>query len=121
VQSHETTINANGQPMTGVMLRSGMLDIDDGENLASFTQFIPDFHWDVTPPTSGINVKIFIEDVPADAPTLVATLPITPQTRYQNPMGRGIGIAIEIDCDEMDVFWRMGAPRLRFQRDGKVS
>lgn len=122
IYQHEFGNDADGEAMEGVMLRSGMLDVDDGEYLGAFQEFIPDFDWaGSTADVPSIEVSLYIEDMPADPPTLIETFEVNPITRYENPRGRGLGIAIQINCDTLGTAWRYGSPRLRYARDGKLS
>lgn len=125
VQQHESGLDANGVAMTGVLIRSAYMDLADGHEQMVANRFIPDFLWQGADPK--LMVKLLFRNFPGETPTVAGPFEITPQTQYVTVgtltpipvLGvRAREIAIEIDCDAVDTWFRMGTPRLRTAQDG---
>lgn len=126
VQQHEVSRDADGKAMTGVKIRSAYIDVVDGSEIILVNRLIPDFLWEGAAPE--INVKLLFRNFPGDTPTIAGPFPITPSTDFVTvgttkppAVGiRGREVALEIDCDALDTWFRLGTPRLRQSPDGKM-
>lgn len=120
VWSEETGYTANGAAMPW-SIRSGYVDIADGENYAFLDLVIPDQI------LSGVCAYTFFSIVdPSDTPQQYGPFVVGTGTRFlpNGPQGlriRARAIALQIDNSPMNVgnFWRMGAPRARIAQDGR--
>lgn len=129
MQQHETSVDADGSPMTDVSILTGYADVDNGENFIFIHQLIPDFVWRGSSPgasVKSVTVTFFLADYPADAEPegagvgIVGPLVITSATQYVTIQKRARQIAMKIESDGFGVQWRLGKFRIKQQRDGQI-
>lgn len=118
LQQHETSLDADGQPMTGVTFMSGYADITGGQHFIFVDQIIPDFKWEGSNPS--ISVTLYFTNWPGDTPTIQGPFTVTPQTEYISFRLRARQVAMKIECDGLGVWFRLGAPRMRASSAGSV-
>lgn len=126
VQQQETGYNADQSAMTGVLARSGYMDIDDGQEMSEIGQIIPDFKWRGTDPE--VQLTFYVIDDPSEddpeqgnTPRSFGPYTVTPQTRWFTvlPAMRGRQISVEITSEGEDMWWRLGAIRYRLAPAGR--
>lgn len=121
VWNEEQGYTANGAALPWI-IRSGYVDIADGEDYSFLDLIIPDQIM------SGgvVGYTIFAIVNPSDPPQQYGPFQVGPNTRFlpngtQGLRARARAIAIQIDNSFMVVgnFFRYGAPRFRISRDGR--
>ncbi len=121
IQQQDIGVDADGQPMTGVMIRSGYMDIQEGDEILFVSMLIPDLLWrQSTNPNPSLQMTLYFRNWPGDTPTAEGPFTITPTTQYVTPRTRAREVAVQLNCDGLGVWFRMGTSRLRFQPDGKI-
>ncbi len=127
IQQHDTGLDADGLPMVGVSATSGYIDMADGGDIVLATRFIPDFLMEGAAPEISIN--LLVRSFPGDTPVVMGPFKVTPQTDYISVgqltpfpvLGvRGREIALQINCDALDTWFRLGTPRILIQPDGNL-
>lgn len=127
IQQHDLGFDDDGAAMTGIFIRSGYLDMQDGGQQMVANRLIPDFLWDGDNPT--ISVRFLFRNFPGDTPTVAGPFTITPATNFVTvgtlvpfpTIGvRAREVAIEIDCEALGAWFRHGVSRLRTAPDGSL-
>lgn len=127
MQQHDMGLDADGQPMTGVSATSAYIDMADGTDLVLATRFIPDFLTEGANPT--FNINLLVRSFPGDTPVVMGPFEITPETDYVSigqllpfpVLGvRGREIALQITCDALDTWFRIGTPRITIAPSGRL-
>lgn len=116
VYTQEDGRNANGSPINAY-LKSGYFDIGDGEDIMLMKRFIPDFKNQA----GNITVSVVLRPYPQSIETTGSLDPyiITPTTQKVDTRVRGRQVAINMESDALDSFWRFGTLRIEIQPDGK--
>lgn len=126
MQQHETSVDADGQPMQGVEILTGYADLEGGETFIFIHQLIPDFVWkgstDINSRT--LTVTIYLLDYPGDTdgagPGILGPFTISSSTQYITIQRRCRQIAMKIQSDGLGVQWRLGAFRWKGAPDGRL-
>jgi hypothetical protein len=113
IQQHETSLNANGSAMLGVSAETGYADVAQGTMFMFIDQIIPDFLWTGSESDPSISITIYATNYPGDDPVAYGPFTVTPGTEYIPVRIRARQLAFKIDCDGIDVFWRLAAVRYR--------
>jgi hypothetical protein len=126
LQLQETGYDADGSAMTGVLARSGYMDIDEGQDMSLIDQIIPDFKWKGTDPE--VQMTFYAIDDPSEddpeqgnTPRSFGPYTVTPDTKWFTilPAIRARQISVEITSDGEDMWWRLGAIRYRLAKAGR--
>lgn len=128
MQQHETSVDADGAPMSDVSLITGYADLDNGENYVFIHQIIPDFVWrgSASEGVKSVTVTLFLVDYPADAEPAgvgigtIGPFVVTSATQYITIQKRARQIAMKIESDGFGTQWRLGKFRVKQQRDGQL-
>lgn len=98
-------------------IRSGDLDIDDGEIFSSIRRFIPDFKVI----SGNSKVTLFLNDYPNNtaASSPLGPFTVTSTTDKIDTRARGRLISIKIENDSTGETWRYGTLRVDAQPDGR--
>lgn len=123
IYQHEIGYDDNGVAMQDVFAESGYVDISDGTVFMFMDWLIPDFIWKTTNSTTQprVNITIYTKYYPSDAnPATIGPFTITPSTQYVSFRTRARQMAIKVESDAFDTFWRIGAIRVRTAPAGKV-
>lgn len=118
IQQHETSLDANGVAMTGVTFTTAFQDIGDGNDFAFVDQIIPDFKWQGATPQ--VSVTMLFTNWPGDTETSQGPFVVTPETEYITVRVRARQVALKIEMDGLDMWFRLGAFRLRVSPAGRV-
>jgi hypothetical protein len=120
IYQHETSTNADGQPMTSYF-QTGYFVLSDADVLTYIDQFWPDAKWGYYEGTQDANIQItfYVLNYPGDTPQVFGPYEVTQATQYISPRFRGRLVSIRIESSDADSFWRLGAMRYRFSPDGK--
>lgn len=123
IQQHEIGYDADGSAMSNVYAQSGYVDIADGEIFIFVDWLVPDFVWKTTQPTTQprVTITIYTLYTPGDVnPSTFGPYTVTPSTPYISFRTRARQMAVRIDCETIDTFFRVGAVRYRGSRSGRV-
>lgn len=124
---HETSVDADGQPMTSYF-QTGYFAMSEADVKMFVDQVWPDMKWGYYGGPQGANIKItfYVTDYPgispsSSSPPAVAYGPftVTQATEFITPRFRGRLVSIRVESDEIGSFWRLGNIRYRYQIDGK--
>ncbi len=126
IQMQEVGLDADQSAMTGVLARSGYMDIDDGQEMSEIGRIIPDFKWRGTDPE--VQLTFYVIDDPSEDdpdqgenPRSFGPYTVTPQTRWFTilPAIRGRQVSVEITSEGEDMWWRLGAIRYELAKSGR--
>lgn len=123
---HEIGYDAGIYPMTGVMAQTGYFDVSEGLMFLFVDWLIPDFVWKTIQPTTQprVTITIYTAYYPGDINSqqigTFGPYTITPTTQYITIRTRARQMAIKIESDTIDTFWRIGAFRIRSAPAGRV-
>lgn len=117
---HETSTNADGQPMTS-SFQTGYFALADGDAMTYVDQFWPDAKWGYYDGTQNANLQLtfYVKNYPSDSPQVYGPYTVTSGTDYITPRFRGRLVSIKIGSSDANSFWRMGAMRYRYSPDGR--
>ena len=120
IYQHETSANADGQPMTSYF-QTGYFTLAEGDLLSYIDQFWPDAKWGYYAGVQDANLLLtfYVLNYPGDTPQVYGPYEVTQATQYISPRFRGRLVSIKIESNDIDSFWRMGAMRYRISPDGK--
>jgi hypothetical protein len=120
IYQHETSQNADGQPMTSYF-QTGYFVLSDADVLTYIDQFWPDAKWGYYGGVQDANLLLtfYVLNYPGDTPKVYGPYEVVQATEYIVPRFRGRLVSIRIESNDINSFWRMGAMRYRFAPDGK--
>lgn len=119
IQQHEQGYDADGEPMTGVYVQSGYVDVTDGTVFLFLDWLIPDFI--MTGNSPSVTITIYTVNYPGDTPTAYGPFTVTSNTQYITMRARARQMSIKVESDSLGTFWRMGAIRYRGKPSGRVG
>ena len=120
VFQHETSPNADGQPLTA-SFQTGYFTVQDGDLLSFIDQVWPDFKWGYYNGTQNASLLMtfYVTDYPGQTPRVYGPFTLTQATKYITPRLRGRLVSIKFESNDVDTFWRIGAPRYRLTPAGR--
>lgn len=120
IYQHETSPNADGQPMTSYF-QTGYFVLSDADVLTYIDQFWPDAKWGYYDGVQDANLLItfYVTNYPGDTPQVYGPYEVIQGTEYISPRFRGRLVSIRVESNDINSFWRLGAMRYRFAPDGK--
>lgn len=120
IYQHETSLNADTQPMNS-WFQTGYMVISDADVKMFIDQLWPDMKWGLYDGVQNVTVKItfFAVDYPGQDPYVYGPYQVTKNTTFITPRFRGRLVSIRVESDDFNTFWRIGNMRYRFQPDGK--
>lgn len=131
LMQHETSNNADGQPMLS-NFQTGYFVLSEADVLLFIDQVWPDAKWGKygNTPNATLNITFYVKEYPGDeAPRVYGPYAMTQLTKYLTPgvtdpvtgtMGfRGRLVSLLFSSNDIDSFWRQGAMRYRYSPDGK--
>ena len=120
VYEHETSPNADGQAMNS-WFQTGDYQLSEGQDVIVIDWALPDMRFAEYPATSGATVKItlYSKMYPNETPVTKGPFVFTADTKFINMRVRGRLVALRVESDDLDSFWRTGGIRFRVQQDGR--
>jgi hypothetical protein len=120
IYQHETTNDADGQPINSVM-QTGYWTISEGEEFAFVDQIIPDFKWGTWAgsQTAQIQITMYAVNFPGDTPRVYGPYTVTQASQYINTRIRARQLAMRAESADIGSFWRLGSVKYRFAPDGR--
>lgn len=120
IYQHETSPNADGQPLAA-SFQTGYFTLQDGDLLSFIDQVWPDFKWGYYGGTQNASLLMtfYVTDYPGQSPRVFGPYTLTQATKYITPRLRGRLVSIKFESNDIDTFWRVGAPRYRLTPAGR--
>ena len=120
IYQHETTNDADGQPITSTFT-SGYWVIADGEEFAFVDQVIPDFKFGffAAGQTAQIQLTFNVTNYPGDTPVSYGPYVVTSTTEYISVRFRGRQMSVTVTSSDQGSFWRLGRIRFRYSASGR--
>ncbi len=120
IYQHETSVDADGQPMTS-NFKTGYFAVSDADVKQFVDQVWPDMKWGYYNDTQNANVNLtfYVADYPGQTPIVYGPYSLTQTTQFISPRFRARLMSIEIGSNDIGSFWRLGNMRYRTQPDGK--
>ena len=120
IYQHETSPNADGQPMVS-NFQTGYFVLTDANVKMFIDQIWPDMKWGYYGGTQNAEVQLtfYVTDYPGQTPIEYGPFTMTQATTFITPRFRGRLVSIKIESSDIDSFWRIGNMRYRYQEDGK--
>ena len=126
--NHEVGFDDYEDPMTGVFIESGDLDITDGENFAFLKRIIPDVAFVKADPLTSpaMNIVVKRRDFPNQTLTTDSTTQVTETSTLSNVRSRARQVVLRFESDDDAVTgdqlgykWRLGSTRIDLQPSGR--
>jgi hypothetical protein len=120
IYQHETSENADGQPMLS-SFQTGYFAMQEADVKAFVDQVWPDMKWGYYGGTQNatVNLTFYVADYAGQTPLVYGPYPLTQSTTFISPRFRGRLMSIGLGSSDIDSFWRIGNIRYRLQPDGK--
>ena len=117
---HETSKNADDAAMDSYF-QTGYFVLSDADVKTFLDEVWPDMKWGYFGGTQGANILLtfYATDFPGQSPTVYGPYTLTQATNFISPRIRARLIAIRIESNDIDSFWRLGNIRYRLQPDGR--
>ena len=124
VYQHETSYNlAVGQQVEPINARfkTGYYSMTSGQDLAFVDWALPDMKWGEYnhPQGAKLNYTFYVTDYAGQEPKVFGPYSVKKETQYISPRFRGRYVAIQIESDDYNSFWRLGSIRLRIAPSGR--
>lgn len=119
IYQHETSNSADGSAMNS-FFQTGYFAVQEGELKTFIDQVWPDMKWGFYNENQGATVIItfYTADYPGDT-TRQYSFTVTQGTDFVTPRFRARLVAIRVESNDVNSFWRLGNIRYRYQPDGK--
>ena len=120
VFQHETSPDADGQPLVA-SFQTGYFTVQDGDLLSFIDQVWPDFKWGYYngAQNASLLMTFYVADYPGQAARVYGPYTLTQATQYITPRLRGRLVSLKFESNDIDTFWRIGAPRYRLTPAGR--
>ena len=120
IYQHETSENADGQPMLS-SFQTGYFAMSEADVKIFVDQVWPDMKWGYYGGTQNatVNLTFYVADYAGQTPIAYGPYPLTQSTTFISPRFRGRLMSIGLGSSDIDSFWRIGNIRYRLQPDGK--
>jgi hypothetical protein len=117
---HETSADADGQPMTS-FFETGYFVLSEASEKLFVDQIWPDFKWGEAGGIADAQVLLtfFVTDYAGKPPRAYGPFTLSQAVEYVTPRFRGRLVSIRVESNDPGSFWRIGNTRYRFQSDGR--
>lgn len=117
---HEMGENDDGAPINS-SFTTGYWSIADGNDIAFVDYVIPDMRWGKLngAQTASLQITLYSVMYPGDTPRTYGPYTVTQGTDSINTRLRGRQMAIKVESNDIDSFWRLGRIKWRFAPDGR--
>lgn len=120
LQQHDLTYDNDGSAITGVLAETGYMDIADGDKMMIVDQLIPDFIFKGAS-NASITLTLKALNQPGGTPVEYGPFTVDATTEFISPQVRARQIALRINCDNLNTWFRLGKIRARISEAGKVA
>jgi len=120
IYQHETSTDADGQPMVS-NFQTGYFVLTDANVKMFIDQIWPDMKWGYYGGAQNAEVQLtfYVTDYPGQTPLEYGPYTMTQSTTFITPRFRGRLVSIKMESSDLGSFWRIGNMRYRYQEDGK--
>ena len=120
IYQHETSPNADGQPMMS-SFRTCFFQLSEAEYKIFVDQIWPDMKWGYFNGNqiASVQITFYVADYPDGPVTTFGPYTMNNTVTYLTPRFRGRLVSIEISSSDLNSFWRLGGIRYRLFPDGK--
>ncbi len=120
IYQHETTNDADGQPLMCSMT-TGYADIAEGQEYTFVDQVIPDFKYGTFTQTTSAQVQLTfnVTNYPGDTPTSYGPYIVNSTTEFITVRFRGRQVSVTVASSDLGSFWRIGRLRYRWAASGR--
>jgi hypothetical protein len=120
IYQHETTYNADGQPMQPYF-ETGWFTIAEAQDMAFVDWFFPDMKFGTVSgsPSATVSVTISTTNYPNGTVRSFGPFTMTAAKTFINCRLRGRQIKLRFASNDLDSFWRLGLMRYRVAGDGR--
>lgn len=120
IYQHETSTDADGQPMTS-SFQTGYFVLTEANVKMFIDQIWPDMKWGYYGGSQSAQVKLtfYVTDYPGQTPLVYGPYTMTQATTFITPRFRGRLVSIKMESNDIGSFWRIGNMRYRYQEDGR--
>jgi hypothetical protein len=124
VYQQDTQYNQAFGPLTypiNAWFKTGYVSITNGQDLAFVDFILPDMRWGEwdQPQDADLSMTFYVTDYAGQEPRVHGPYPFNKQTQYINPRMRGRFMAIKVESNDMNSFWRLGSIRYRVAQSGR--
>lgn len=124
VYQHETSNNlADGLQILPIVsqLTTGYYSMASGQDLSFCDWILPDFKWGQynQAKDAQLNFTFYVTDYAGQSPKTYGPYSTTQQTEFITPRFRGRYVAMKIESDDLNSFWRLGSIRMRIAPSGR--
>lgn len=119
IQQHEIGYDADGEPMTGVYVESGYVDIGDGTIFLFVDWLVPDIL--MTGSNPSVTITLYTTNYPGGPQSTFGPFTVNSTTQYITVRCRARQMAIKVESDSLGTFWRVGAIRYRGTKSGRIG
>lgn len=122
IYSHETSPDADGQPLTP-HFRTSYFYVEDSQDFVTIDRMIPDFRWGLynQAEDAQISITLYSVETPGEVPAANGPYLVTRATKYVtlDPPLRAKQIALDVSSADTGSFWRLGLCRFRYAAAGR--
>lgn len=124
VYQHETSNNNAIGPLTfpiNSWLKTGYFSLNNGQDLSFVDWVLPDFKWGQydEPQDADLKFTFYVTDYAGQTPREYGPYSCNKDTPFITPRIRGRYMAIKIESNDMNSFWRLGSIRYRYASSGR--
>lgn len=120
IYQHEMGQNADTQPMNSYF-QTGYFAMNEADVKVFVDQIWPDMKWGYYDGAQNVTVNMYfyVADYAGQTPLVYGPFQMTKETTFLTPRFRGRLVAVRLESDDFNTFWRIGNIRYRLQQDGK--
>ena len=111
---HETGNDADGEAITA-FVKSGVVQIGQGDEFAFVSKFIPD----IENQAGVLNANLEFKNYPNNSTSVTKTTSFTDTTDFVSLRGRGREFTVNLVSNTTGTAWRLGTQRFELQPDGR--
>jgi hypothetical protein len=124
VYQQDTQYNQAFGPLTypiNAWFKTGYVSITNGQDLAFVDWIIPDMRWGEwdQPQDADLSMTFYVTDYAGQEPRVHGPYAFNKQTQFINPRMRGRFMAIKVESNDLNSFWRLGSIRYRIAQSGR--
>ena len=120
VYQHESGYSADGSALTS-SFQTGFFKIAEGEDYVFVDKFYPDMRFGFINASANavLSVTFYVKNYSSSSFQTFGPYSFTSSTEEIDVRFHADLVAVNIQSSVTDAFWRIGAPRFRFQTDGR--
>jgi hypothetical protein len=121
IYQHETSPDADGQPLASSFTTGWFKSSRKGQDLAFVDWFFPDMKFGLygSSPGASVQITINVAEYPNSTPTTFGPFTMTAAKTFINLRLRGRLIQLTFASSDVGSFWRLGKPTYRVAPSGR--